>query len=109
MEGMHSIVLHPLVICAVNSIHQTRSCFIQFPVESCMMSGDRPASNTVALHQTSDNQSEYRASCETGYELAGNKSMFICHKQQWSPHYPRCELIIADNSPLSSTGKLHVI
>ena len=71
-----------------------------FIVESCTVD-ERPAVNTVALHQTSFNQSEYRASCKTGYELTGNESMFICHEQQWSPHEPRCEPVIADNSPTS--------
>ena len=74
------------------------------------MTGDRPASNAVALHQTSFNRSEYRASCQAGYELTGNESLFVCHEQQWSPHEPRCEPIVGDdNSPTSLTGKLHVI
>ena len=68
------------------------------------MTDDMPETKTVALHQTSFNLSEFRASCEAGYELTGNESMFSCHKQQWSPHEPRCEPVIADNSPTSSSS-----
>ena len=97
-----------------SSLEHYSSCIVQFLVESCM-TNERPAANTVALHQISFNQSEYRASCATGYKLTGNENMISCHEQQWSPHEPRCEPAIAGNFPtsfpilnssLSTTGKI---
>ena len=79
----------------------TCCCFVL--VESCM-TDDMPDTKTVTLHQTSFNLPEFRASCEAGYKLTGNESLFSCHKQQWSPHEPRCEPVIADNSPTSSSS-----
>ena len=68
---------------------------------------DRPTAYAVVLHQTLNSKSEYRATCQTGYELIGNVRWFVCNKHQCSPHEPRCEPVIDDNSPTSSTG-IHV-
>ena len=74
------------------------------PVESCAI--DDPL-NAVYLQQTTVNASEYRVSCQTGYQLMYKENLFTCQGQQWSPYAPSCVPVMSDTTLIytSSTGE----